>query len=627
MLTTAPVLAYPRFGPDRSFILETDASGVGLGAVLSQVQDDGVIHPIAYASRSLDKHERNYGISELETLGLVWAVRYFRPYLLGHSCVVYTDHAACLSILNSARPSGKLARWALTIQEMDLTIRHKAGRENSNADALSRNPIDASVVSAVSADSDQSLLPDVTALRDEQKKDPELAAMLRYLQESTLPDDEKSANRMVAESKQYDVIDGVLHFENSSFLTRWCIVVPEQLRSEVLQEAHAGCFAAHLAEKKVYDRLRRSVWWKGMKADVRRHCQSCLVCASRKGGRRTFRPPLQPIPVGGPFHRVAVDILKLPLTSSGNRYVAVFMDYLTKWPEAFAIPDQKAETIAPLFLEHIVCRHGIPEELLSDRGANFLSNLIQEICQVLGVKKINTSGYHPQTDGLVEKFNATLISMIAKSTSDGAEWDTRLLYVLFAYRASLQESTKESPFFLLYGRDPRVPTSTVLTYQRSPYTIDINDYKSEMMTSLSQAWKLAQENIKVAQKRQKTQYDKKTCDTNLKVGDRVMVLMPSEAKGEKRKLARPFHGPFRVLTVTPTNAEVRLVDDPKAASIFVALDRVRLCYPEQADITWTGRSKRRMVTPSKAPDSGSTPNSPHVRTGPVTRSMTRANTS
>ena len=106
-----------------------------------------------------------------------------------------------------------------------------------------------------------------------------------------------------------------------------------------------------------------------------------------------------------------------------------------------------------------------------------------------------------------------------------------------------------------------------------------------------------------------------------------MVLMPTEAKGEKRKLAWPFHGPFRVLTVTPTNAEVRVVDDPKAASIFVALDRVRLCYPEQADVTWTGRSRRRMVTHSKEPDSSSTPSTPRVRNGPVSRSMTRANMS
>ena len=341
LLTTSPVLAYPRFGPSQSFILETDASGVSLGAILSQVQEDGVIHPIAYASRSLDKHERNYGISELETLGLVWAVRYFRPYLLGHPCVVYTDHAACLSILNSARPSGKLARWALTIQEMDITIKHRAGRQNSNADALSRNPVDASLVCALSAVSDQSLFPDMVALQEEQRKDPELAAMLYYLQDGALPEDEKSARRIVVESKQHDIIDGVLHFENSAFPGCWCIVVPEQLRPDLLEEAHAGCFAAHFAEK-VYDHLCQTVWWKGMmRADVRRFCRGCLVCASHKGARRTFKLPLQPIPVGGPFHRRAVDILKLPLTSNGNSYVAAFMDYLTKWRLLFLTREQR----------------------------------------------------------------------------------------------------------------------------------------------------------------------------------------------------------------------------------------------------------------------------------------------
>ena len=117
-----PVLAYPAFGPGKAFLLETDASTMGLGAILSQMQEDGMVHPIAYASRSLDEHEKYYGISELETLGLVLAVWYFRYYLLGHPCVVYTDHIACLSILDSSRPSGKLARWALTIQEMDLTF-------------------------------------------------------------------------------------------------------------------------------------------------------------------------------------------------------------------------------------------------------------------------------------------------------------------------------------------------------------------------------------------------------------------------------------------------------------------------------------------------------------------------
>ena len=210
---------------------------------------------------------------------------------------------------------------------MDFTIKHKAGRENSNADTLSRNPIDAGLVLVVFTDSDQPLLPDVTSLQEEQKKDPKLATMLHDLQDGTLPEDDKLAKQIVADSKQYDIVGGVLHFENSIFPNSSCI---EQLHFEVLEEAHTGCFAAHFAEKKVYDRLHRSVWWKGMKADVRCHCSSCLTCASRKGTRRTYKPPLQPIPVGGPFHRVAVNTLKLPLTSDGNCYVAIFMDYLTK---------------------------------------------------------------------------------------------------------------------------------------------------------------------------------------------------------------------------------------------------------------------------------------------------------
>ena len=151
-----------------------------------------------------------------------------------------------------------------------------------------------------------------------------------------------------------------------------------------------------------------------MRADVRRHCHACLVCASRKGTDRASRPPLQPIPVGGPFHRVGVDILKLPASFEGNQYAVVFLDYLTKWAEVFPASDQTAQTVAKLFVEGIVCRHGAPQELLLDRGPNFLSELFLEVCRLLEVKKVNTSVYHPQTNGLVERFNATLTDMIAK---------------------------------------------------------------------------------------------------------------------------------------------------------------------------------------------------------------------
>ena len=139
-LIYAPVLAYPQFRSDIPFVLETDASVLLLGAVLAQKQADGKIHPIAYASRSLNSHEQNYGITELETLGLVWAARLFRPYLLGHKCMVYTDHSACTSLLNINHPSAKLARWALIIQELNLEIKHRPGKSNTNVDALSRKP-------------------------------------------------------------------------------------------------------------------------------------------------------------------------------------------------------------------------------------------------------------------------------------------------------------------------------------------------------------------------------------------------------------------------------------------------------------------------------------------------------
>ena len=490
-------------------------------------------------------------------------------------------------------------------------IKHRSGRENTNADALSRNPACPTVGAVESlllpSDDDSFVLrpeaEQMKEIRAAQREDPELVVLCDYLERGVLPPGEEMAKKVVLESERYEVIQEVLHFEPIACPGRLCVVVPKGLRPTLLQEAHAGCFAGHFAAKKVYDRLRRYYWWKGMRADVQRFCRGCLVCASRKGPGRPLRSPLTSIPVGGPFHRVGVDVLQLPLNASGNRYVVCFLDYLTKWVEAFAMPDQRAETIARLFVENVVCRHGVPEQLLSDRGTNFLSDLIHGVCEVLGVKKINTSGYHPQTDGLVEKFNSTLINMVAKCFEvQKHDWDEHLPYLLFAYRSSVQESTRESPFCLLYGRDPRLPTETVLSKPVPLYPIEIDDYWSELVTKLLCAWASAREKIVGAQRAQKLQYDRTAKDPGLRLGDRVMVYMPSEVQGKDRKLARPFHGPYRVVSLTPTNAEVVLVDLPREPSIFVALHRVRRCYEEMEDVSWTGprRKRRRRKTRSQA---------------------------
>ena len=185
--------------------------------------------------------------------------------------------------------------------------------------------------------------------------------------------------------------------------------------------------------------------------------------------------------------------------------------------------------MAKLLVENVVCRHGVPAQLLSDRGAVFLSQLMKEVCEVLGVKKVNTTAYHPQIDGLVERFNRTLTSMLSKKVQeDGSDWDLHLPYVLFAYRASIQESTEESPFFLLHGRDPRLPSALKMEVSQLRSEIDLETYKGELMAGLIEAWKLAKKHVQQAQKVQNKYYDRKTKEPTYREGDRVFVYMPKE---------------------------------------------------------------------------------------------------
>ena len=245
--------------------------------------------------------------------------------------------------------AAKLARWALIIQELDLEIKYRLGKSNTNAD-MSRNPPSVLAVSATNSasgaqSSDTSQENEVSV---KQRQDPEFRDLFHYIEDGILPEDSLQAKRMVLEHQRYAIVDGVLQYVNFDFPGVWRIAVPQSMRETLLEEAHSKNFAGHFAERKVYATLRKKYWWNKMRADVRRHCRACLVCATRRGPGRRVRPPLQPIPVGGPFHRVGVDVLKLPLTYEGNAYAVVFMDYFTKWPEVFAVPDQQATTIVRL---------------------------------------------------------------------------------------------------------------------------------------------------------------------------------------------------------------------------------------------------------------------------------------
>ena len=260
------------------------------------------------------------------------------------------------------------------------------------------------------------------------------------------------------------------------------------------------------------------------------------------------RAPLLPLPVENAFDRIAIDAIgPFPESNSGNRYILVITDYLTRWPEAFAVKSIDASVVAKILVNEIISRYSCPKQLLSDRGTNFLSKIVAEVCKIFHIHKVNTSSYHPQTDGLVERFNPTLCQSLSMFVSkDQKDWDEYIPLILFAYRTSICETTGYSPFYIMFGREPRLPIDTKLLQLKEQST-SISEHRKRIVEKLEIAQKLAKENIQRAQQTMKNYYDKKSKDTNFELGDRVWVFTPKTAKGLSKKLLHNWHVPYRIV--------------------------------------------------------------------------------
>ncbi len=290
--------------------------------------------------------------------------------------------------------------------------------------------------------------------------------------------------------------------------------------------------------QKTYEKLRRKYYWFGMFKDVEHWCKSCVDCAMKKSPRYRRRAPLLPIPVEGAFDLVAVDILgPFPVTNSGSRYIVVFSDYYTRWPEAFALPSCEAHRLASLFVNEIMIRHGSLRCILSDRGRNFLAAIVKETCRLMNTSKLNTTAYHPQTDGLVERFNGTLAETLSMFVSTNQkDWDEHIPQVLFAYRVSPNATTGESPFYLLYGREPRLPLDISLLppANLSNLSPSVSEHRARIVTTLEEARQLIASNTQRAQLRMKAQYDNIARPVTFSIGQRVWVYTPKRVKDYRR---------------------------------------------------------------------------------------------
>ncbi|UYV66312.1 K02A2.6-like [Cordylochernes scorpioides] len=430
-LINPPILGH--FDPNAITYIHTDASNIGLGATLVQKFGDKE-KVISYLSRTLSKPEQNYSTTEKECLAVVWSMSKLRPYLYGRHFKIVTDHHALCWLKNLKDPTGRLARWALKIQEYNFEIIHKSGKKHLDADA-------------------------------------------NY-----------------------------------------------------------------------------------------------------------------------PFERIGIDFVgPLPSTKRRRKWIIVLTDYYTKYAETKAVSEATVKEVSTFLIEHIILRHGAPRFLISDRGSQFTSNLMKEVMKMCKVKHCFTTSYHPQTNGLTERLNRTLINMI----SIPKELDEILPFITHEYNTTIQETTGYSPFFLLFGREPM----SLLDDENIPTDSNMDDYDEYIENYLDKIARTRQvviNNTEKTQERMKRNYDKKHNEKIYEPGHLVAVWTPVRKIGKCEKLLRKYFGPYRILKkLSNVNYLIEPKDNPGQDPLIVHVSRLKPYFERIDEVE--DLKKKGLVRGSRSP--------------------------
>lgn len=318
-----------------------------------------------------------------------------------------------------------------------------------------------------------------------------------------------------------------------------CRVVKVEDKERILYLLHDSRTAGHLGITRTLQKASCRYYWKGMSQDVKEYVLSCPKCQQSNPLKKQANP-LHPIEVTGFLDRIGIDIVgKLPETSSKNKYIVVATEYATKWAEAAAIPDKSAMTVARFLYSSIICRFGCFKTLQSDQGSEFCNKVVACILELCGIRHSVSSAYHPQTNGLTERYNQTLCNSLQKyANKKQNDWDMYIDGCLFAYRTSVQESTKFSPYQLLYGREPMLPVEWEHpTFQN---IVSREVAKESSPPSVQFLQQEALQNIKKAQRKQKDRHDSRLGLDILKVGDKVLMRNPKQIHRMGDKLAKRY---------------------------------------------------------------------------------------
>ena len=593
-LMSTPILGFPDFRSP--FILETDASFDGLGAVLSQQQESGKV-VIAYASRSLrpgEKNMSNYSSLKLELLALKWAItEKFRDYLLGSKFAVYTDNNP-LSYFKTSKLAANELRWASELAQFDFSIKYRSGKLNRNADSLSRmyqncnsEEILAEATKSISlkevvvssqdvAVDKEGTTPTASAptfpeytiqdLRKLQLEDPNLERVFYWLEighKPTLRQMSKEKGEVRKILRKYHLLqlkDGVLYLTSKGLDGEFLqMVLPESLRSQVLESLH-DC-SGHQGRERTLALVKRRCYWPGMQGDVIKWIEKCERCMIAKSPMPSIRPTLGNLLAKHPLDILAMDFTLLEKSSDGFENVLVLTDVFTKFTLAIPTKNQKASTVAKQLVYNWFYKFGIPNRLHSDQGRNFESEVVKELCKLYNIRKSRCTPYHPEGNSQCERFNRTMHDRLRTLDPEKKKkkWTLYLPEIVYVYNATPHATTGISPYYLLYGREPRLPVDHLLGVDFDDFE-NSDDWVTEHRKRLRAAWILAESNSEKSAEKRREVHDKKSTPCAIDIGTKVLIRNHVQGRNKMQDVWKPE--PYIIIEKLQDNVyKVRSLDN------------------------------------------------------------------
>ena len=614
-LTEAPILSLPR--SECMYVLDTDASQVALGAVLSQVQD-GVEKVISFNSRTLNAAERNYCTTRAELLSVVHFLKKYRCYLLGAKFLLRTDHAALTFLQKTPELHGQQARWLEVTQEFNFDIQHRAGIKHGNADALSRKPCkqckfgevedEAAMTAAITTRGTQAneqttiktVSPDAFSSGESEEisraqiqaasaADPDLNEFMKTFDENK--EGRVEWKEMLACSPLQKTLwtqwnrlkceDGILYrewYHSDGFHKNWQTIVPASLQNTVLTLAHKG-LRGHFGEARTKQQLQGRAYWPGWAKDTEHFCHACTECVRFTQGKPRKQGLLQSMQVGAPFERLSVDLTgPHPRSSRGHTYILTIMCHFSKWGDAFPLRNKEAVTVARVLVDQFFTKYaGLGLSILTDQGKEFCNTLLSEICKMFQVDKLRTSAYRASTNGCVERWHRTLNSMIGKVVADNhKDWDDHLPFLLCAYRSAHHESTGFLPNMLILGRELMAPIDLVCGQPESTKEtyMSASEFVQKRKEKLEKAFQIVRSHLKTSIDRNKAYYDMRVRPATFEIGHFVWYYCPRKYQNRSPKWQKYYTGPFLVIKILGPNSYL-IQKGFKSIPLVVHVDKLK----------------------------------------------------